>query len=646
MSLDSSKRASDLSEEEKALIRQEVERVPYELKSQRRRELANEYGVELRTIGAITAWTVIRAKRELSEDTPLKLSSVSPKEHRHAVHMQIMRNHFYYNHAISRPIERTRFEIQQIFQNIYQPDEIDILIQSINNKDLSEEKIVVELPDLDAQLGERVDYDNEKKNENREWWLNLLWQYTKEVDKSKLKLLLLPGPECHEVSPIISMGFPPENLLCYNLGKDPSASAVFIRNCQEQGVFNWELGDLINLLPHKDERIYGGNLDFTGFYSEKNERILSYLPVPKNGRMYFSINLQKKRERNEITSRYREVVAHITVAAKEFIKNLPFIKKLRAKAEYVLDASSNGSLAETSDARKKSLKILIQENLGSARSENWICSDEVRKLVLTSGRFPDFDNFDSYDKLNAARQVLTTFEDELVKELFKALKNNGCDDEMAALIANSLMTMTRDGFSNKTHIKYCHQTEYCSPTGSPFISHFMVCENFYNQYRTMEKSIRFFLKCMTNLIKDIEASNSDEVIQRMRSASSGESIIFQKKAHFVIQGKSNNKKLIFVCANHCPSVEIPISQIESDVNRMIFFLKNIISSDSSSETSDLSPQESFDLPTPQKQVNHTVTHGEKFRSSVKIGRNDPCYCGSGKKFKKCCGNNSSNSEIS
>ena len=24
------------------------------------------------------------------------------------------------------------------------------------------------------------------------------------------------------------------------------------------------------------------------------------------------------------------------------------------------------------------------------------------------------------------------------------------------------------------------------------------------------------------------------------------------------------------------------------------------------------------------------------RAAVKIGRNDPCLCGSGKKFKKCC----------
>jgi len=28
-----------------------------------------------------------------------------------------------------------------------------------------------------------------------------------------------------------------------------------------------------------------------------------------------------------------------------------------------------------------------------------------------------------------------------------------------------------------------------------------------------------------------------------------------------------------------------------------------------------------------------------FRSNAKIGRNDPCTCGSGKKYKKCCGKN-------
>ena len=27
------------------------------------------------------------------------------------------------------------------------------------------------------------------------------------------------------------------------------------------------------------------------------------------------------------------------------------------------------------------------------------------------------------------------------------------------------------------------------------------------------------------------------------------------------------------------------------------------------------------------------------RETVKVGRNDPCPCGSGKKYKKCCGVN-------
>jgi SWIM/SEC-C metal-binding protein len=29
----------------------------------------------------------------------------------------------------------------------------------------------------------------------------------------------------------------------------------------------------------------------------------------------------------------------------------------------------------------------------------------------------------------------------------------------------------------------------------------------------------------------------------------------------------------------------------------------------------------------------------KSATSTKVGRNDPCPCGSGKKFKKCCGEN-------
>jgi preprotein translocase subunit SecA len=29
--------------------------------------------------------------------------------------------------------------------------------------------------------------------------------------------------------------------------------------------------------------------------------------------------------------------------------------------------------------------------------------------------------------------------------------------------------------------------------------------------------------------------------------------------------------------------------------------------------------------------------GSKAKSSMTVGRNEPCPCGSGKKYKKCCG---------
>jgi uncharacterized protein len=35
-----------------------------------------------------------------------------------------------------------------------------------------------------------------------------------------------------------------------------------------------------------------------------------------------------------------------------------------------------------------------------------------------------------------------------------------------------------------------------------------------------------------------------------------------------------------------------------------------------------------------KPVTHT---SEPRRSTPKVGRNDPCPCGSGKKYKRCCG---------
>ena len=37
------------------------------------------------------------------------------------------------------------------------------------------------------------------------------------------------------------------------------------------------------------------------------------------------------------------------------------------------------------------------------------------------------------------------------------------------------------------------------------------------------------------------------------------------------------------------------------------------------------------------EVSDEVAKAQPVRSGPKVGRNDPCTCGSGKKYKKCCG---------
>ena len=40
---------------------------------------------------------------------------------------------------------------------------------------------------------------------------------------------------------------------------------------------------------------------------------------------------------------------------------------------------------------------------------------------------------------------------------------------------------------------------------------------------------------------------------------------------------------------------------------------------------------------PHRQAVHEQKLAAMQRTEAKVGRNDPCPCGSGKKFKKCCG---------
>lgn len=641
-----SRNGNELTAEEKELIRTEVNSVPDEEKTEKRKQLAAEYNVSLATISAISAWTVIRAKR--SFEVSKKINNLEKEKRRVLIHKQIISQHLQLS-SRSRPKDKIHYEILEIFKRIYETEEIKKMIDEVTQSKIQNDEIQILLKDEDAQPGERVNYDNESKNASRDWWLNLLWKHTKKMDKSKMNLLLLPGPECHELSSVISMGYPPDNLRCFNLGKDPGASAIFIRNCQQQGAYRWQLSDLNECLPRETERIHGGNLDFTGHYSEKNERILNYIPVPRNGRMFFSINLQSRREQPNITATYREVASTIKAGLESVLAIGSIANFLPKAAQKAIKAREDSSSYETSTARKNALEVLLEENLGLSREENWLCAKEMEGVVVASGRHPNFDTYDSYEKAKAIIEVISTFEDPLIKELEDALlTNTKLTKEEVMLLCSNLMNLTRKGCLNASTTIEHDTYEYLSPTGSPFINTFVVCENFHSEYKKMSQSIRFYLTCLKNYLIGIQKNNSQEVLEKIRTTNSGE-VRYVAGGTFRIIRKRNECQIVFISSDPTLTVSIPLKQIIRDVNQMTHLMLTKFPLSRMADKLNIKIEGNPEIlscsnrPQPQRKPAHHIPHGRIINTEVRVGRNQPCPCGSGNKFKKCCGAKSASS---
>jgi SWIM/SEC-C metal-binding protein len=51
----------------------------------------------------------------------------------------------------------------------------------------------------------------------------------------------------------------------------------------------------------------------------------------------------------------------------------------------------------------------------------------------------------------------------------------------------------------------------------------------------------------------------------------------------------------------------------------------------------IEPDKTEDISDFQRLMGNKVDNTKTFVNEMQIGRNDPCPCGTGKKFKKCCG---------
>lgn len=229
-----------LTDSDKEFIRAYVAEVTDgEEKKQRRKELADQFGVSLPTISAVTAWTKIRANRTVLE---------------------------------SRPIEIEEEEVKQ-----------EVIVREV-----------------DSAEGSHVNYDNAMKRLWREKWKAFLARHTLAGERQKMKVLCLPGKKCLEIPLYLDLGFRAENITGVE-GGDEAAKMEFHQNAYRYGIIA-KLGRLENLLQHEQGVYDVVSLDFTGPISKTTLDIIKLVPIApaataqSNTKSYFMINLLAKRE--------------------------------------------------------------------------------------------------------------------------------------------------------------------------------------------------------------------------------------------------------------------------------------------------------------------------------------------------------------
>jgi preprotein translocase subunit SecA len=82
-----------------------------------------------------------------------------------------------------------------------------------------------------------------------------------------------------------------------------------------------------------------------------------------------------------------------------------------------------------------------------------------------------------------------------------------------------------------------------------------------------------------------------------------------------------------------------MSRIEDDTIRFLFFLQPVNEEKQAEEMERRQRRQQMLLAQQQAAASGGTGNSQVKREAPKVGRNDPCPCGSGKKYKKCCGVN-------
>jgi len=82
-----------------------------------------------------------------------------------------------------------------------------------------------------------------------------------------------------------------------------------------------------------------------------------------------------------------------------------------------------------------------------------------------------------------------------------------------------------------------------------------------------------------------------------------------------------------------------MTRVEEDTIRFLFLLQPVDEQKQAEEMERRQRRQQMMLSQQQAAASGGTGNSQVKREAAKVGRNDPCPCGSGKKYKKCCGVN-------
>lgn len=424
-----------LTEGDKEFIRNYVaDATSEEEKKQRRKECAEEYGVSLPTVSAVTAWTKIRANR---------------------------------TNVVSRPIEV-----------VNRPTEPTAIVPAT----------VVEVDDT---VGSHVNYDNPTKQLWREKWKEFLASRIPASMRSNMKVLCLPGKKCLEIPLYLELGFTPKNIVGVE-GGDEAARSEFHTNAYRYGITS-RLGRLEDILPNEANVYDVVSLDFTGPLSRNVLDIVKMLPLAPAGtgqsnlKSYFMVNLLAKREqlKDQVCL---DFYASFTSPELMEMFNTPgmSIEKFQTIFGHVsnlADKASSGERfyedAELKEKRNMGLVFMLSSLVAKDRrwQESVWASYKINEVPLNLRRDMDFNKY--------AGNALTTFLGGLAFFTSKKLI------DMLTIAAPQIVEIV----SNYRPFVYgIEQYQYVSPvSNSPFITEMYEFMTPMADYIKLRYFVRFFV---------------------------------------------------------------------------------------------------------------------------------------------------------